>query len=572
MGCPAGIGPEIILRLHLERRQSLSSSRRSVDSASLSPLVVLGDSGVLEACGARLGLSVPIKPWRPGRAPDPKALNLLPLSTLDPIPEPGTPTPAGGRAMGIYIERAVDLIGQGELSAMVTCPIAKDMLNAGGYPYPGHTEMLAALCNVREYAMMMAGSRLRVTLLSIHRSLASVAAALTPEALEDLIELTVAALKRDFALKRPRVAVAALNPHAGESGMFGLEEREIIAPVVARAARVAGEECQLSGPWPPDTVFHRAARGDFDCVIAMYHDQGLIPFKLLHFTDGVNVTLGLPLVRTSVDHGTAYDIAGRGVADHASLRAAVETAEEIARNRALSKALIEEPHRIFGRSAQLICNGYTAPLRLSEPAARSGRSGRGLLIALEGIDGTGKSTQVKLLARRIEEAGREVVTTFEPTDGPHGRRLRALLANRAALTPEEELRLFIEDRRDHVNRVITPALAAGKVVITDRYYFSTVAYQGAAGHDQDEILRLNESFAPRPDLLLLLQAPSATGVRRVRELRGDELNDFEQEEYLERVAAIFDGFSGFGVVKIDAEAPVDQVAEDIWLSVKKLLE
>ncbi len=338
MGCPAGIGPEIILRLHQERQQLRQAAGVRAAAAEVAALaggevVVLGDIGVLADYARRLDLAVTLKLWQPGSPLDPAALNIVSLSTLEPLPEPGHPTPAGGRAMGGYIEQAVALVRQGELAAMVTCPISKELLNAGGYHYPGHTEMLAALCNSAEYAMMMAGNRLRVTLVSIHRSLAEVPGAVTAAAVGRLIRLTAAALRRDFAIARPRIAVAGLNPHAGEGGMFGAEEVKIIVPAVAEAAAMAGEHFTVSGPWPPDTVFYRAAQGDFDAVVAMYHDQGLIPFKLLHFKDGVNVTIGLPLVRTSVDHGTAYDIAGKGLADHASLRAAVAMAAQITVNR-----------------------------------------------------------------------------------------------------------------------------------------------------------------------------------------------------------------------------------------------
>ncbi len=364
MGCPAGVGPEIILRLHLERElarrgdgdagagtavvanqgggllschgapQVAASGMAMRTSVPEPALVVLGDLGVLEQSARRLGLTVNFNDWRPGCKPLPEALNVLSVSALEPIPQPGRPTPVSGRAMGEYIEKAAALTQSGELSAMVTCPIGKDMLNAGGYHYPGHTEMLATLCNRRKYAMMMAGDRLRVTLVSIHRALAMVPQAVSEEAVTGLVSLTARALLEDFAIARPRIAVSGLNPHAGEGGMFGDEERLVIGPALARAADLLGDQVELSGPWPPDTVFHRAARGDFDAVVAMYHDQGLIPFKLLHFHDGVNVTIGLPIVRTSVDHGTAYDIAGRGVADHASLRAAVLLAAWIAANRA----------------------------------------------------------------------------------------------------------------------------------------------------------------------------------------------------------------------------------------------
>ncbi|MDF1614686.1 4-hydroxythreonine-4-phosphate dehydrogenase PdxA [Desulfurivibrio dismutans] len=337
MGCPAGIGPEIILRLHLERelaRPAVGSEvTAETGSGPETAVVVLGDPTVLAQCARRLDLAVKISSWQPGQPPRAGALNVLPVSALDPVPLPGRPTVESGRAMGEYITKAVALVQSGELAAMSTCPIGKDMLNAGGYHYPGHTEMLAALCNCSEYAMMMAGARLRVSLVSIHRSLALVPEAVCEEAVVRLLRLTARALQRDFAIPRPRLAVAALNPHAGEGGMFGDEERRIIVPAMTKAAALLGDGVSLTGPRPPDTVFYQASRGDFDAVVAMYHDQGLIPFKLLHFQDGVNVTIGLPIIRTSVDHGTAYDIAGRGVADPASLRAACLMAAEIAANR-----------------------------------------------------------------------------------------------------------------------------------------------------------------------------------------------------------------------------------------------
>lgn len=322
MGCAAGIGPELILRHWAEP-----------DRSSPFQPVVLGDIGVLANCASHLKLAVPIEPWRPGQTPVAGALNVLPVSKLDPLPAWGHPTVASGRAMGDAIVEAVRLVRAGNLAAMVTCPIGKNMLNAGGYHYPGHTEMLAALCNSREYAMMMAGERLRVTLVTIHRPLAEVAAALTQGEVTRLISLTARALKVDFALQLPRIAVAGFNPHAGEGGMFGREEQEIIAPAVAAARTAAGGGFTVDGPFPPDTVFYQAARGKYDAVVAIYHDQGLIPFKLLHFRDGVNVTIGLPIVRTSVDHGTAYDIAGKGLADPASLKAAFELAARIVLNR-----------------------------------------------------------------------------------------------------------------------------------------------------------------------------------------------------------------------------------------------
>ena len=323
MGCPAGIGPEIILRHWLARE------------VGTPPTVVVGDPLVLDHCARQLALPVPLAPWQPGTQLRDDALNVLAVGRLESPPAWGRPTPASGRAMGQYVVEAVVLVQAGQLAAVVTCPIGKDMLNAGGFPYPGHTEMLAALCKSSDYAMMMAGSRLRVVLATIHRPLAGVAAALNRPELVRLLKLTARSLRLDFALARPRIAVAGLNPHAGEGGMFGREEAEIIAPAVREASAALAGDVELVGPRPPDTVFHQAAAGHYDAVLAMYHDQGLIPFKMLHFKDGVNVTLGLPLVRTSVDHGTAYDIAGRGLADPASLAAACRLAAAMVEYRRL---------------------------------------------------------------------------------------------------------------------------------------------------------------------------------------------------------------------------------------------
>lgn len=328
MGCPVGIGPEIVLRFHQGRA-----------AAGFAP-VVLGDPGVLARCRDQLGLGVEIVDWRPGAPVKPGAVNVLALSDLGGRLPWGRPDAATGRAMGGYIETAVRLCREGVLAGMVTCPITKAALNLGGYPYPGHTEMLAALCGGGDFAMMLAGGRLRVTLVTIHVGLEQVPRLLSAEKVARLIVLTGQALRRDFGIGQPRLAVAALNPHAGEGGMFGDEEGQVIAPGLALAAAAGWP---AAGPLPPDTVFHQAAAGRFDAVVCMYHDQGLIPFKLLHFEDGVNVTLGLPVVRTSVDHGTAYDIAGQGVASPASLAAAFRLAGEIVANRRRRAAEEERP-------------------------------------------------------------------------------------------------------------------------------------------------------------------------------------------------------------------------------------
>jgi 4-hydroxythreonine-4-phosphate dehydrogenase len=232
--------------------------------------------------------------------------------------------------MAAYITTAVKMIADGELAAMVTCPISKDALNRAGFNFPGHTEMLAALTASSRYTMMMAGEKLSVTLATIHCAVNDISQQLSVDKILSLIKTTHHALSVDFAVKTPRLGIAGLNPHAGEGGLFGDEEERLIIPAV-KLARQQGIDIQ--GPYPADTIFVRAIK-DFAAVDSMYHDQGLIPFKLLHFADGVNITLDLPIVRTSVDHGTAYDIAGKGIASYLSLQRAVEFARLIADNRA----------------------------------------------------------------------------------------------------------------------------------------------------------------------------------------------------------------------------------------------
>jgi len=319
MGCPAGIGPEIICKLF--GRADMPGAGRTL---------VIGDQAVLQQAADLLGQQLAIVSWFPGQ---PVVRGTLPVFQVGALSSPvrwGQPDSATGKAMGQYITEAVNLIEAGHCSALVTCPISKKSLRDAGYHYPGHTEMLAALTRTTKVRMMLAGPRLKVVLVTIHVPLSQVSGLLTQEEIGDCISMTRSALQKDFAIPAPRIAVAALNPHGGEDAMFGDEEVRIIGPAVAENAK----QGDVSGPWPPDTVFYQAAAGRFDAVIAMYHDQGLIPFKLLHFHDGVNVTLGLPLVRTSVDHGTAYDIAGRNLADPSSLAAALAMAQTIVGNRA----------------------------------------------------------------------------------------------------------------------------------------------------------------------------------------------------------------------------------------------
>jgi 4-hydroxythreonine-4-phosphate dehydrogenase len=228
------------------------------------------------------------------------------------------------------IVTAVDLAKRKEISAVVTCPISKALMQQAGHAYEGHTQLIASLTRSKDYVMMLAGKKLRVALVTIHCALKEVPSLLSKEKVLRTIRITARALERDFGISRPLLAVTALNPHAGEEGLFGAEEDQIIRPAI-RKAKAEGH--RVEGPFPADSLFYRAAGGEFDAVVSMYHDQGLIPLKLLHFSDAVNVTLGLPIIRTSVDHGTAYDIAGKDMADPSSLKAAIEMAAQIARNR-----------------------------------------------------------------------------------------------------------------------------------------------------------------------------------------------------------------------------------------------
>jgi len=320
MGCPSGIGPEIILRYFEEQTDE-----------NLHKVVVLGDLAVLEKCKAELDFTVPITRWQPGTAVPDHEVPVVSLSSLSATAvQWGKPTHATANAMVAYIENGVKFIEQGWLHGIVTCPISKESLNSAGHHFPGHTEMLAYLTGSENYAMMMAGSKLNITLATIHCPLSEVPATLSIQLIHQLIHITHKALSIDFGIKNPQIAVAGLNPHGGENQLFGHEELHTISPAVSLACN---DGIAAFGPFPPDTIFVKASQGKYDAVVCMYHDQGLIPFKLLHFNDGVNVTLGLPIVRTSVDHGTAYDIAGQGIASADSLKEAVKLAAKICCNR-----------------------------------------------------------------------------------------------------------------------------------------------------------------------------------------------------------------------------------------------
>jgi len=317
MGDPAGIGPEIIVKAL--PREDISQVCRPI---------ILGDVGLLKTVSRSIGAcSFHVMESPEDISESPGTIDVLPLSNLEGSVTQGKPTRDGGKAMVDYILKAVELATSGQVSAMVTCPINKELMNQVGYGFEGHTELIAHLTHTKDYVMMLAGEKLRVALATIHCALRDVADIISKGLIVKTVTITCHALERDFAIKNPRVAVAALNPHAGESGLFGREDMEIIKPAVGEA-RESG--LSVEGPFPADTVFYHAVNGRFDAVVAMYHDQGLIPLKLLHFSDAVNLTLGLPIVRTSVDHGTAYDIAGRGIADPSSLIAAVKMAARIA--------------------------------------------------------------------------------------------------------------------------------------------------------------------------------------------------------------------------------------------------
>ncbi len=326
MGDPAGIGPEIIAKALAD--ESIYTFCRPV---------VLGDSEVFSSIFINISNEILLNLIKnPSDAVStPGKIDLINLSNLkgDAV-RPGKPTLEGGKAMVEYIFKAVDMIQMEKLDAMVTCPISKFLMRQAGFRYDGHTQLISHLTNTDEYVMMLAGEHLRVALATIHCSIKDVPGILTTGLVYKTIAITARALREDFGFKNARLAVASLNPHASESGLFGSEEKDIIEPAVKRAKN---EGFQVSGPFPADTLFHRAVSGQFDAVVAMYHDQGLIPLKLLHFSDAVNVTLGLPIIRTSVDHGTAYDIAGTGQADPSSLKAAIKLAARMIGNRKASR-------------------------------------------------------------------------------------------------------------------------------------------------------------------------------------------------------------------------------------------
>jgi len=310
-GDPAGIGPELALKAHAARR------------AGGAPFAVIGPAAALPGAQVVADMAEAAQIF-------PRALPVIDLPCPAPI-VPGRPDGANAATVIAAIARAVALVQAGAASALCTLPISKQVLIEGAaFPHPGHTEYLAALARVERVVMMLAAPGLRVVPATIHIPLRDVPAALTPPLLEQTIRITHAGLIRDFAIPAPRLAISGLNPHAGEGGRMGNEEIEVIAPVLER---LRGEGMALEGPLPADTMFHEARRPSYDAAICMYHDQALVPLKTVDFARGVNVTLGLPFIRTSPDHGTAFDIAGTGRADPTSFLAALDLAAEMAARR-----------------------------------------------------------------------------------------------------------------------------------------------------------------------------------------------------------------------------------------------
>jgi 4-hydroxythreonine-4-phosphate dehydrogenase len=317
-GDPAGVGPEIVWKT-LKQRAYDTRKATLLCVGAREPFDALG-ADVVEASFAEL---------RRGARPPKRS---KPFVWILSAPK-GLP----GFQAGWAIEQATRLVQKGVCSAIVTGPISKERLQKGGYVYPGHTEFLAELCGKKEVTMMLANDQLRISLATTHVALKDVPRALTRKEVRRAVLHTAEHLRKWWGIKKPRIAVAALNPHAGESGLFGKEEIRVISPELRAIAKAQGKNIEIHGPLPADTLFAKHVmakpRERYDAVVCMYHDQGLIPVKLLDFPNTVNVTLGLPIVRTSVDHGVGFDIAGKGVADPSSFQSAVRLAIQISNNR-----------------------------------------------------------------------------------------------------------------------------------------------------------------------------------------------------------------------------------------------
>jgi len=319
MGDPYGIGPEIILK-----------SLKSPAIRGLAHYVIIGSKNVFEWTAKTLNIPLRyriiscLSEVEESETP----VSLLPLSDVEPyLPGQKKATAEGGDLSVQCILRGINLAMSGHIEAMVTAPICKEAIHSAGYGYPGHTEILKTFSGVKRVVMLMAGGKLRVSFVTTHVALRDVPQLITIEDVFETITITNDNLKQFFGLNKPRIAVCGLNPHAGEEGIFGSEEKKIITPAIEKAQK-KGVQC--TGPVSADTIFYKTMKGDFDAVVAIYHDQGAIPLKLHAFETGVNITLGIPFARTSPDHGTAYDIAGKGIADPRSMMEAIKTAVSMA--------------------------------------------------------------------------------------------------------------------------------------------------------------------------------------------------------------------------------------------------
>ena len=314
MGDPGGVGPEIIVR-------ALNSSAVRNYYAP----IVIGDASVMEEALNLLKLNVQLRLIKSPEESEPtrrdRFIELIDMGVIKKFRK-NKPTAEGGKACVSYIKKAVEVAVKKQVHGIVTAPISKEALKIAGFKWPGHTEMLADLTKTRDYAMMLMGGNLRVILVTIHTALKNVPALITEKRILKTIRLAKKACDM-LKIKKPRIAVAALNPHAGEAGMFGDEEKKKIIPAIREAVK---ERIPVSGPYPPDTIFYKAYKGEVDIIVCMYHDQGLIPLKMIAFDQGVNTTIGLPFIRTSPDHGTAYDIAWKGIANPTSMIEAIKVA------------------------------------------------------------------------------------------------------------------------------------------------------------------------------------------------------------------------------------------------------
>ena len=315
MGEPGGVGPEVIVKA-----MYCAEIRDYCDP------VIVGDAGIMREAVELTGLPLKVRVISniSDLSPEAGVIEALAVKS-DADVRRGAPSQGAGRSVVKYIKRAVTLALRNEVSAVVTAPISKESLKMAGYEWPGHTELFADLTNTKEFAMMFVSDELKIILSTIHIPLKDVPKKIN----EKLIFRTIMLAKKGadmLGIGNPRIAVAGLNPHAGESGIMGDEELRVIVPAINRARDKA---INVSGPFPPDVVFHKAYNGEFDIIVCMYHDQGLIPFKMLAFDTGVNVTVGLPIIRTSPDHGTAFDIAWKNKANPSSMLEAIKLASRL---------------------------------------------------------------------------------------------------------------------------------------------------------------------------------------------------------------------------------------------------